>query len=157
MSLPVLWGMCGVPTKDCLKGSLWYKFEKALLLLKCSSTNWWTSIITKVTKKPNLANEYIFWPHYPLIEVGEPGTSPLYNSMFYSGVWWSRVGIVANRDKPPNQAKQLVSKWRLRSVWAGEPRVSESIRVCESFCKTLPIAIGTVVGIEFFLCPWEGL
>jgi len=40
----------------------------------------------KVTKKPNLANEYIFCSHYPITEVGGPGTPPLYNSMFYSGV-----------------------------------------------------------------------
>jgi hypothetical protein len=56
------------------------------------------------------------------------------------------VGIVANRDKRPSQAKQLVSKGRLRSVCAAEVTESESIRVCWSVYKTLLIAIG----IEFF-------
>jgi hypothetical protein len=69
------------------------------------------------------------------------------------------VGIVANRDKPPNQAKQLVSKRRSSSICVEELTESESIRVCWSFYKILLIAIG----IEFFcaleshLSPREGL
>lgn len=82
----VLWCMCAVPTKDYLKTLLWYKLDKALLLLKCSCTKLWMNIITQVTKKPNLANAYIFWLHCPTTAVGGPGTSPLHNSKFYSGV-----------------------------------------------------------------------